>query len=195
MKIDQSGHLDQARYIASPNYNERPQGEKVSLIVIHNISLPAGQFGGSDVESLFTNRLNCSQHESYQDLAELRVSSHFFIRRDGKIIQFVPVNKRAWHAGVSSYLGRENCNDFSVGIELEGTDDLAYEQVQYHVLVELCQALIDALPELSPEHISGHEHIAPGRKTDPGPSFDWAHFNRLLQEGLALEGQNVERVK
>ncbi|QHS33653.1 1,6-anhydro-N-acetylmuramyl-L-alanine amidase AmpD [Piscirickettsia salmonis] len=180
MQIDSQGCLDQANYIASPNCNERPEGADVSLIVVHNISLPAGEFGSMDVERLFTNCLDCSQHASYHDLIGLKVSSHFFIRRDGAIIQFVPVGQRAWHAGVSCYQGRDNCNDFSVGIEVEGTDDIAYEKIQYRMLAELCQTLIDYFPKLSKAHIAGHEHIAPGRKTDPGPSFDWDYFKQLL---------------
>lgn len=192
MQIDASGWLAQARQVISPNYNLRPGDAEVSLIVVHNISLPPGRFGGQDVEALFTNSLDCSKDERYQALQELKVSSHFFIRRCGMVVQFVPVHLRAWHAGRSSYLGRENCNDFSIGIELEGTDDRPYELEQYRVLTELCRVLIDYFPELSSEHITGHEHIAPGRKTDPGASFDWHYFKRLLAKKYQLVQDEVK---
>ena len=173
MKINEDGMLQGARYIPSPNCDERPAGCPVSLLVIHNISLPPGQYGGSGVIELFTNRLDPDAHPYYQTIRDLKVSAHFFIRRDGEVIQFVPCAKRAWHAGASSWNGRERCNDFSVGIELEGSDDEAFAEAQYQALARLIGALKDAYPIAG---IAGHSDIAPGRKTDPGPYFEWERF-------------------
>lgn len=185
MKIAKdTGLIEGVRYIASPNCDEREAGE-ISLLVVHNISLPPGQFGGPGVEQLFTNTLNPNEHPYYEGIHQLKVSAHAFIRRDGEVVQFVPFQKRAWHAGVSSYQGRERCNEFSIGIELEGTDTQAYEAVQYQRLVELVLALLEAYPGLSTERITGHSEIAPGRKSDPGPHFDWDHFRKLLGEQQA----------
>lgn len=169
-QIAPDGWCTQASRQVSPNYNARPDLADISLIVIHNISLPAGRFGGSAITELFQNCLDCSAHESFESLRELKVSSHFLIRRDGALLQFVSTLDRAWHAGVSTFAGRAACNDFSIGIELEGTDDLPFEPAQYHSLSLLTQAL---LARFTITHIVGHDEIAPGRKTDPGPCFDW----------------------
>ena len=162
--------LSIAQQIHSQNYNERPNNE-ISLIVIHNISLPPGQFNNGNIERFFTNQLDIKAHPYFESIRNLKVSAHLLIKRDGEIIQFVPFDKRAWHAGESHFNGRDNCNDFSIGIELEGSDNLAYEAVQY-------QALQTTLKQLkahySIQHIVGHSDIAPGRKTDPGSAFDWS---------------------
>ncbi len=175
MKFDERGWLDEARHIPSPNCDARPDGEAPSLLVIHNISLPPGEFGGSAVEELFTNRLDWNAHPYYQGMRGLEVSAHFFIRRDGELIQFVPCSMRAWHAGASQWQGRERCNDFSIGIELEGTDDQAFTDAQYKRLAGLTESLKSAYPIAG---IVGHSDIAPGRKTDPGPHFDWARYRQ-----------------
>lgn len=171
MRIDAEGMLLGARYIPSPNCDERPDGCPVSLLVIHNISLPPNEYGGSGVIELFTNRLDPDAHPYYQTIRDLKVSAHFFIRRDGEVIQFVPCGKRAWHAGASNWNGRERCNDFSIGIELEGSDDEAFAEAQYDALAQLIGSLKQAYPI---EGVVGHSDIAPGRKTDPGPYFEWA---------------------
>ena len=168
--------LEGARFIPSPNHDERQTPDDLSLIVIHCISLPQGEFGTEGVTQLFTNTLNPDEHPYYAGIAHLRVSAHLLIRRTGELIQYVPFNRRAWHAGVSCYAAREVCNDFSIGIELEGTDDSAYEDIQYAQLNAVIDALLTAYPTLSREHITGHEHIAPGRKTDPGTFFDWSRL-------------------
>lgn len=167
--------LDDAEQLHSPNQDERPYGE-VSLIVLHGISLPAGKFGGDQVSALFTNTLDVSD-PSLQELDGMRVSSHLFVRRSGEVIQYVPFDKRAWHAGKSSFAGRSNCNDYAVGIELEGTDTIAYEGVQYDVLAKVCANLMSTYGIME---ITGHSEIAPGRKTDPGPAFDWSRLKREL---------------
>lgn len=172
--------IDQARHAPSPNHNARPDPDDIALLVIHNISLPPGQFGGPHIEALFQNRLDASLHPYFQEIAGLRVSSHFLIRRDGEPVQFVACDRRAWHAGVSAWHGRENCNDFSIGIELEGADTMAYEDAQYRSLQALLRTLIAAYPRLGTDTITGHEHIAPGRKTDPGPAFDWLRLHHAL---------------
>lgn len=181
MKFDALGWLDDARHAPTPNCDERPPGMPVSLAVIHNISLPPGEFGGDGVEKLFTNRLDWDAHPYYQGIRGLQVSAHFFIRRDGEIVQFVPCSLRAWHAGSSQWQGRERCNDFSVGIELEGTDDLPFSDVQYARLNELLGALHAAYPI---ESVAGHSDIAPGRKTDPGPFFEWARLDSSQDTGF-----------
>ena len=167
------------RHCPSAHCNERPEGE-ISLLVLHNISLPPGQFGTGKVQEFFTSGLNASEHAYFAGIADMRVSAHFFIERDGQISQFVSCLQRAWHAGVSSFAGRDNCNDFSLGIELEGTDDLPYSEAQYDALVPLVQQLLAAYPALSVERICGHSDIAPGRKTDPGPAFDWPRLRTAL---------------
>ncbi len=175
MKFDQQGWLDEARHAPSPNCDARPAGESIALLVIHNISLPPGEFGGQAVEALFTNQLDWDAHPYYQGMRGLKVSAHFFIRRDGEIVQFVPCSMRAWHAGVSQWQGRERCNDFSLGIELEGTDDVPFTDAQYARLAQLTEALKNTYPIVG---IAGHSDIAPGRKTDPGPHFDWARLRQ-----------------
>ncbi|MCX4187799.1 1,6-anhydro-N-acetylmuramyl-L-alanine amidase AmpD [Methylophaga sp. OBS4] len=181
MKIDtQTGLLQDAKILLSPNHDDRPDATDISGIVLHNISLPPGQFGGSWIDDLFLNRLDCSAHPYFAGLKDLQVSSHILIRRDGGVTQFVPFHKRAWHAGVSTWQGRERCNDFTIGIELEGCDDKAFGEAQYQSLVQLIKSLCDAYPALNYERITGHEHIAPGRKTDPGPCFDWGYLRALL---------------
>ena len=173
MMVDAAGCVDAARFLASPNCDERPGGEAITLLVIHNISLPPGEFGGAGIERLFTNMLDPAVHPYYQTLAGLRVSAHFLIRRSGDLLQFVPCAKRAWHAGESAWCGRSHCNDFSIGVELEGTDEASYTDSQYRVLAELARALRSAYPIAG---FAGHSDIAPSRKTDPGPSFDWSRF-------------------
>ena len=164
--------------VASPNHDARPRGATLDLLVIHSISLPPGEFGGPGIEQLFTNRLDPGAHPYFRAIAGLRVSAHFLIRRDGALIQFVACGKRAWHAGVSAWRGRERCNDFSIGVELEGADDRAFEDAQYAQLVTLTRALRARYPIAD---IAGHADIAPGRKTDPGPRFDWAHYRARIQ--------------
>lgn len=174
LKIDACGYLNLAMQIASPNFDARPGDSNgaatIDMIVIHNISLPPNIYGGSGVIALFTNKLNPNEHVYYADIYKRKVSAHFFVRRDGQILQFVSCLQRAWHAGVSNWLGRERCNDFSVGIELEGSDDDAFELEQYAALTKLIKALKSTYPIT---HIVGHSDIAPGRKTDPGPCFNW----------------------
>jgi len=180
----QQGLLDSARINLSPNQDERCNEDDISLIVIHNISLPPNQFGGQGIDQLFTNRLDKNEHPFYEEIHELRVSSHLLIRRDGEVVQYVPFHKRAWHAGVSTFLGRDVCNDFSIGIEMEGTDFEPFTERQYAVLEETLQTLIDYYPSLSADKITGHEHIAPERKTDPGPYFDWQRVSLTLDAQL-----------
>ena len=175
--IADDGVLESAIQAPSPNCDARPQGETVSLLVIHNISLPPGQFGGEGVVRLFTNRLDFSEHPYYETLRGTRVSAHFLIRRDGELVQFVPCGRRAWHAGVSAWKGRERCNDYSIGVELEGTDELPYTDAQYRQLARLTSALRRRYPITD---IVGHADVAPDRKTDPGPAFDWGRFRTLL---------------
>jgi AmpD protein len=159
--------------IASPNCDSRPRGSGAELLVIHNISLPPGEFSGAAIVQLFTNTLNCTAHPYYTQLEGVKVSAHFLIRRDGSIIQFVPCARRAWHAGVSSWRGRYACNDFSIGVELEGSDEVAFEDRQYAALTRLTRVLRRNYPLRG---VAGHSDIAPGRKTDPGPCFDWARY-------------------
>ncbi|EHT13340.1 1,6-anhydro-N-acetylmuramyl-L-alanine amidase AmpD [Raoultella ornithinolytica] len=173
------GWLVDARRVPSPHHDCRPDDEAPSLLVVHNISLPPGEFGGPWIDALFTGTLDPSAHPFFAEIAHLRVSAHCLIRRDGEIVQYVPFDKRAWHAGVSSYHGRERCNDFSIGIELEGTDTLAYTDAQYQQLVTVTRQLIALYPAIA-RHMTGHSDIAPVRKTDPGPAFDWAKFRGLL---------------
>ncbi len=180
LQLDRHGWLKPApsvSLIPSPNCDKRPADVAVSLLVMHNITLPPGEFDTPHVQGLFTNTLDYSAHPWLERLRGLHVSAHFFVRRDGSIVQFVSTETRAWHAGVSSFNGRERCNDFSIGIEVEGTDDLPYTDEQYEALASLTPALVAGYPIA---HVRGHEHIAPVRKTDPGPSFDWRRFE---QEG------------
>lgn len=178
MNPDSTGWLNGATHLPSPNCDARPHNEAPSLIVIHNISLPPGEFSGNAVEQLFTNQLDWDAHPYYQGIRGLRVSSHFFIRRDGELIQFVPCGLRAWHAGASQWQGRDQCNDFSIGIELEGTDDLPFTDAQYVQLNILLSALRNKYPI---QDITGHSDIAPGRKTDPGPCFDWGRIQTPIK--------------
>jgi N-acetyl-anhydromuramoyl-L-alanine amidase len=171
------GIVPQAVQVPSPNWDLRPAGEAVTLLVIHNISLPPGEFGGDGIVRLFTNTLDCGAHPYYETLRGLRVSSHFLIRREGELIQFVPCACRAWHAGASVWNGRERCNDFSIGVELEGADDVPYTEAQYRRLADLTATLKSLYPIAD---IVGHADIAPGRKTDPGPAFDWAQYRSLV---------------
>ncbi len=174
--IDDDGWVRGVRALRSPNFEARPEGAVPTLIVVHNISLPPGEFGGDAIGELFLNRLDCSAHPYYDaHLRELRVSSHFVIRRDGALEQFVSCDARAWHAGASNFLGKPRCNDFSIGIELEGSDYIAFESAQYETLAALVRALIARYPI---EALAGHSDIAPGRKTDPGPFFDWPRLAR-----------------
>ncbi len=168
------------RRMPSPNCDERPPDSGVELLVVHNISLPPGEFGGGYVDALFTNTLDSAAHAYFADIASLRVSAHLLIDRQGGITQYVPFNRRAWHAGKSCFRDRECCNDFSVGIELEGTDALPYEDIQYQRLAAVIRVLMQAWPEITPERIVGHSDIAPQRKTDPGPAFDWTRFRRMI---------------
>jgi AmpD protein len=163
----------------SPYFNARPAGAAVDLLVVHNISLPAGRFGGPHVSDLFTGRVDYNADPSLADLRNVEVSAHFLVRRDGRLVQYVSCNDRAWHAGASQFQGRANCNDFSIGVEMEGTDNVAFMPVQYEVLAQLALALRDRYPL---RWITGHEHVAPGRKTDPGPCFDWTRLDDLLKE-------------
>ena len=175
-----NGWLSEARRVESPNYDARPQAVEIDLLVVHGISLPPQQYGGPEIEAFFCNCLEPDAHPYFAGIAGVQVSAHFLIRRDGELVQFVALDERAWHAGVSCFDGRERCNDFSIGIELEGCDDEAYETAQYQRLAELSQALMAAYPGIVPDRIVGHCDIAPGRKTDPGKAFDWNYFRRLL---------------
>ncbi len=175
-----SGLLRPARQLVSPNHDERPRDARPELIVVHGISLPEGQFGGPWIDALFTNSLDARAHPSFGEIARLRVSSHALIRRDGAVTQYVPFHLRAWHAGESTWCGRSRCNDFSIGIELEGADTIPYEAVQYRRLAALVHALCAAYAGLSAVDVVGHADIAPGRKTDPGPAFEWQRLRSLL---------------
>jgi AmpD protein len=177
MKVDINGWLSGLRRIASENHDHRPPGTKIDMLVIHNISLPPDQFGGQEIVKFFTNQLDIGAHPYYEQLKDVRVSSHFLIRRDGSLVQFVPCSQRAWHAGASSWQGRSRCNDFSIGIELEGSDFVPFTDNQYKALVRLTRRLCRAYNIRS---IAGHADIAPERKTDPGPYFDWERYRESL---------------
>ncbi|MGV8834620.1 1,6-anhydro-N-acetylmuramyl-L-alanine amidase AmpD [Cellvibrio sp.] len=174
------GWLQCATQCPSPNFNFRPENTDISLLVIHNISLPPGEFGGGYVQKFFQNALDASLHPYFSTIAELKVSAHLFIERDGKIIQFVPFDARAWHAGSSSFANVADCNNYSIGIELEGADDIPYSDAQYRSLEKVSRQLLLTYPKLTPERITGHSDIAPGRKTDPGPAFDWQRYRNSL---------------
>lgn len=178
MRVDKQGLVDGIPFVASPNCDERPHGTRIELLVVHAISLPPGVFGGPGIIDFFTNQLDENAHPYYRTIAGLRVSAHFLVRRDGSLVQFVPTILRAWHAGVSRWRDRERCNDFSVGVELEGGDDIPFEQAQYDSLAGLTRLLQDEYPIAE---IVGHRDIAPGRKTDPGPHFDWPRYRELLR--------------
>lgn len=180
-KVDKpSSLLLDCDYIPSPNCDERSDPDDISLIVVHGISLPPGEFGGPYIEHLFTNTLDANKHVYFKQIEGLHVSSHLLIRRDGQLIQFVPFAKRAWHAGVSDYEGREGCNDYSIGIELEGTDEQAYDDRQYESLAGAILAICKVFPATNQRRVVGHSDIAPGRKTDPGAAFDWSKLSHVL---------------
>jgi len=181
MELTEDGDwLEGARRVLSPNCDERPASCGVSLIVVHGISLPPGEYGGHWIDDFFTNQLDSAAHPYFAEIAELCVSSHLLIRRDGELVQYVPFSRRAWHAGKSCHQAREACNDYSIGIELEGEDETPYEPGQYAQLAEVIRALRAHYPDISAQDIVGHADIAPGRKTDPGPAFDWAQLRTLL---------------
>ena len=176
MRVDVStGLLVGVKQVLSPFFDERPAGAVPDLLVLHGISLPPGEFGGPWVARLFTGNLPADAHPSFVERASLKVSAHLLIRRDGEVVQFVSFNDRAWHAGKSSWQGREACNDYSIGIECEGTDEVPYAAAQYATLRNLLPMLLEAYPRITPDRIVGHSDVAPGRKTDPGPSFEWSH--------------------
>lgn len=186
VKIDaMSGMVERARFVPSPNCDARPSGARPEVLVIHAISLPPGQFGGPGIEQLFCNTLDASEHPYYAQVEGLRVSSHLFVRRSGDLVQFVPLHLRAWHAGQSQCEGRPRVNDFSIGIELEGSDDTRFEDAQYAALAEVTCAVVGAYPVITPARVYGHSDISPGRKTDPGPYFDWARFRSSVNDRLA----------
>lgn len=175
-----TGRLPQARWCPSPNFGPRPAGADISLVLVHNISLPPGQFGGPAIEQFFCNRLDANEHPYFQTIAGMQVSAHLLIRRNGEMVQFVSLLDRAWHAGRSCFQGQEECNDFSIGIELEGTDEIPFTDVQYQVLADTTNILMAAWPSITGDRVAGHSDVAPGRKTDPGPAFDWTRFHGLL---------------
>jgi AmpD protein len=194
MQVDlDSGLLRGAKWIASPNRDARPPGVETDLIVVHGISLPPGEFGGPWIDRLFCNTLPEDVHPYFAEVAALRVSSHLVVAREGEVTQYVRFTERAWHAGRSAYRGREACNDFSVGVELEGSDTLPYEAAQYNALAEVVAALCAAYPRLSPERLVGHSDIAPGRKTDPGPAFDWPRAHGLIAAAVSAYGKTLTR--
>ena len=177
----QDGILQGATQVPSPNYNQRPEQTEIQLLVVHNISLPPSQFGGGYIEQFFQNQLDWSVHPYFQTIEGMQVSTHLLILRSGEVLQFVNFNDRAWHAGRSTYLAKKECNDYSIGIELEGSDDTPFEAVQYTVLAEVIRVLQAAYPKIL-QHLAGHSDIAPGRKTDPGPFFDWSKTRALIQQ-------------
>jgi len=186
VKIDAAtGLLAGARQVFSPHFDARPAGVLPELLVVHGISLPPGEFGGPWIDRLFTGTLPADAHPYFGEIAAQRVSAHALIRRDGQIVQYVPFGERAWHAGQSTYRGRSGCNDFSIGVELEGADDTPYADAQYLALAALTAALLAAYASLTPQAIAGHSDVSPGRKTDPGPSFDWPRFRELLERTLS----------
>lgn len=178
--IDPLGWYQMARHVPSPFFDQRREQQPISLLVFHNISLPPGQFGGPYIEQFFSGTLDASAHPFFATIATMQVSAHCLIRRDGEVVQFVPFSQRAWHAGQSSFAGRDRCNDYSIGIELEGTDFIPYTAAQYQALVGLTKALQRRYPAITQQRITGHQYIAPQRKTDPGLVFDWRYFFQLL---------------
>jgi len=179
------GIIPGARQCPSPNQDQRPKGALVDLLVIHAISLPPGSYGGPWIDAFFQNRLDPMAHPYFREITGLRVSAHLLIRRDGELVQYVPLHRRAWHAGVSRFHGRESCNDFSIGIELEGTNDSRFTDAQYLTLAETTRHIMALYPAITAERIAGHGEIAPGRKTDPGPCFDWEGYRRTLVDSRA----------
>jgi AmpD protein len=183
VKIDRLTQLiEKVTYLPSPHCNERPPSELIDLVIIHGISLPPGEFGTAAIQDFFCGKLNTDLHPYYLTIDKLKVSAHLLIGREGDVTQFVPFNKRAWHAGESQFAGKSNCNDFSIGIELEGTDTIDYTSAQYQALADCIAAIRHAYPQITPQQIVGHSDVAPGRKTDPGPSFDWAYLRDLLSK-------------
>lgn len=180
-----AGLVRPATQCPSPNQDDRPDGIEPDCIILHSISLPPGEFGGAQISDFFTNCLDCGAHPYFREIDGLKVSAHLLIRRDGEVIQFVPFGRRAWHAGRSRFRGRTQCNDFSIGIELEGADDVAYEDAQYEHLSAVILAIIASYPVMTPRDIAAHSDVAPGRKTDPGPAFDWLRLYDDLASGLA----------
>ena len=181
MKIDTTtGLLDVARQVECPNCDDRPSDDDIDLIVVHGISLPPGEYGGPWIDALFTNSLDPSEHTYFKEIHQLEVSSHLLIRRTGEIVQYVPFHKRAWHAGQSEFENRQRCNDFSIGIELEGDDEQPYEDSQYEQLANVILTICDSYPRITTDRVTGHSDIAPGRKTDPGPAFDWPRLRQLI---------------
>ena len=180
-----TGRIEPARRVPSPNRDERPGDNEPRLIVLHGISLPPGEFGGSGIEDLFTNRLDWDAHPYFAEIRGLEVSAHLLIRRDGELTQFVPFSERAWHAGESCFRQQQRCNDYSIGIELEGEDETPYEDAQYETLEAVVVALMRAYPAITPRDVAAHSDIAPGRKTDPGPAFDWLRLYDGLNESIA----------
>jgi len=180
--LRETGKIPFARWCPSPNFGPRPDGAAISLLVVHNISLPPGRFGGPEIENFFCNCLDHSAHPYFRTIEGIQVSAHLLIRRDGAVVQFVSLLDRAWHAGRSSFDGQEECNDFSIGIELEGADDVPYTSGQYHQLARVADLIMLAWPDITAGRIAGHSDIAPGRKSDPGPAFDWQHFRATLKQ-------------
>lgn len=183
MKITADNWLEGVRHVPSPFCDTRPKDVKVSLLVIHNISLPPGKYGGDEIERFFTGCLDPNDHSFFQVIHQMKVSAHCLIRRDGEVVQFVPFDMRAWHAGQSSFAGVDKCNDYSIGIELEGTDLDSYTEKQYQSLATVTTLLMAHYPAISPTRITGHQYIAPLRKTDPGLVFDWRYFRRVIHAG------------
>lgn len=179
--VDKSGWLLPAEHIPSPNCNDRPCASETSLLVIHNISLPPGEYSNLCVQHFFCNQLDHTAHPFFQEIEGVQVSAHLLIERSGRVVQFVPLNRRAWHAGVSCFQGREACNDYSIGIELEGTDTDPYTEQQYESLIDLTKTIVQVYPEITLDRIVGHSDIAPGRKSDPGEAFDWIKYKRALR--------------
>jgi AmpD protein len=184
--VCEDGLITGINYRSSPNQDPRPISDDISGIVIHNISLPPGVFGGGWIDDLFLNKLDPAAHPYFEHIADIKVSAHLLIRRDGESIQYVPFHQRAWHAGVSCWQGRECCNDFTIGIELEGDDTQRFDQQQYVALGEVIQCLSRTYPKITAKTIIGHQHIAPGRKTDPGPYFDWDYLSDLLKRNMLI---------
>ncbi|WP_250657625.1 1,6-anhydro-N-acetylmuramyl-L-alanine amidase AmpD [Alkalimarinus coralli] len=185
------GWLNGVTRVASPNFNQRPADTEINLLVIHNISLPPGEYGGDHIERFFTNQLDHSLHPFFKEIEGLKVSSHLLIKRNGEVVQFVPFNQRAWHAGLSVFQTVENCNDFSIGIELEGEDDVPYTSHQYSVLADITRSLMAEYPAISMDRIVGHQHISPGRKTDPGAAFDWTGYFAQVSDGTGDDSRVV----
>ncbi|MDF2529688.1 MAG: N-acetyl-anhydromuranmyl-L-alanine amidase [Gammaproteobacteria bacterium] len=180
IRIDKQGWVEGIRHCPSPFFNKRPANCNIDLLVIHNISLPPGQFGGPEIEDFFQGKLDHSKHPYFETIKGMEVSAHFVIKRTGEMIQFVSVNDRAWHAGKSSFNGKENCNDYSIGIELEGADDIPFTEEQYRSLAGLTQSIMQTFAGINLQRITGHSDIAPSRKTDPGPCFDWKYYREMI---------------